>query len=41
LRAIEDGMRLDIRIVDDQPFGVDNPHHLERARTIMAGRTQS
>jgi 3-deoxy-manno-octulosonate cytidylyltransferase (CMP-KDO synthetase) len=38
LRAIEDGLRIDIRIVDDQPFGVDNPHHLERARTIMAAR---
>jgi 3-deoxy-manno-octulosonate cytidylyltransferase (CMP-KDO synthetase) len=41
LRAIEDGMRIDIRIVDDQPFGVDNPHHLERARAVMAGRIQS
>ena len=38
LRALEDGMRIDIAIVDDEPFGVDNPHHLERARAILEGR---
>lgn len=35
LRAVEDGMRIDIAIVDDEPFGVDNPAHLERARAIL------
>lgn len=38
LRALEDGMRIDIALIDDEPFGVDNPHHLERARAILAGR---
>ena len=39
LRALEAGMRIDIAIVDDRPFGVDNPHHLERARAILAGQS--
>lgn len=39
LRAVEAGMRIDIVLVDDEPFGVDNPHHLERARAMMEGRT--
>lgn len=38
LRALENGMRIDIAIVDDEPFGVDNPDHLERARAILEGR---
>lgn len=38
LRALEAGMRIDVAIVDDRPFGVDNPHHLERARAILSGR---
>lgn len=38
LRALEAGMRIDIAIVDDQPFGVDNPHHLERARALLAAQ---
>lgn len=38
LRALEDGMRIDVMLVEDEPFGVDNPHHLERARNILAGR---
>lgn len=37
LRALEDGMRIDIALIEDEPFGVDNPHHLERARAILAG----
>lgn len=37
LRALEAGMRIDITLVDDQPFGVDNPHHLERARELLSG----
>ena len=40
LRALEAGMRIDVTVVADQPFGVDNSDHLERARTILSGRTQ-
>ena len=36
LRALEDGMRIDVTIVDDAPFGVDTPESLERARRILA-----
>lgn len=38
LRALENGMRIDVTLVDDEPFGVDNPDHLERARAILEGR---
>lgn len=38
LRAIEDGMRIDIIVVDDVPLGVDTPHDLDRARAILAAR---
>lgn len=38
LRAIEDGMRIDIVIVDDVPLGVDTPHDLDRARAMLAAR---
>jgi 3-deoxy-manno-octulosonate cytidylyltransferase (CMP-KDO synthetase) len=38
LRALEAGMRIDIAIVDDVPLGVDTPHDLERARSILAAR---
>ncbi len=37
LRALEAGMRIDIAVIADQPFGVDNPHHLERARAMLSG----
>ncbi|MGY6570498.1 MAG: 3-deoxy-manno-octulosonate cytidylyltransferase [Salinarimonas sp.] len=36
LRALEDGMRIDVTVVDDAPFGVDTPDSLERARRILA-----
>lgn len=39
LRALEDGLRVDLALTLDQPFGVDNPHHLERARAILGGRS--
>jgi 3-deoxy-manno-octulosonate cytidylyltransferase (CMP-KDO synthetase) len=39
LRALEAGMRIDIVRVADEPFGVDNPDHLERARAILASWT--
>ncbi|MFV0298680.1 MAG: 3-deoxy-manno-octulosonate cytidylyltransferase [Hyphomicrobiaceae bacterium] len=32
LRALEDNMRIDVRIVDTVPLGVDTPADLERAR---------
>ena len=32
LRALEDGMRIDVAIVDTVPLGVDTPADLERAR---------
>jgi 3-deoxy-manno-octulosonate cytidylyltransferase (CMP-KDO synthetase) len=38
LRALEDGMRIDVTIVDHVPFGVDTPDYLERARAILTAR---
>lgn len=38
LRALENGMRIDVAIVDSVPLGVDTPADLERARRILAGR---
>jgi 3-deoxy-manno-octulosonate cytidylyltransferase (CMP-KDO synthetase) len=35
LRALENGMRIDVAIVDTVPFGVDTPADLERARGIL------
>jgi 3-deoxy-manno-octulosonate cytidylyltransferase (CMP-KDO synthetase) len=37
LRALEDGMRIDVAIVDTVPLGVDTPADLERARRDLAG----
>ena len=37
LRALENGMRIDVALVDGQPLGVDAPADLERARAILAG----
>ncbi|MEO1708701.1 MAG: 3-deoxy-manno-octulosonate cytidylyltransferase [Pseudomonadota bacterium] len=36
LRALEDGMRIDVAIVDTIPIGVDAPADLERVRAIYA-----
>ncbi len=36
LRALEDGMRIDVSIVDTLPLGVDTQEDLERARAILA-----
>lgn len=36
LRALEDGMRIDVEIVDTVPLGVDTPADLEKARQILA-----
>lgn len=35
LRALEDGMRIDVEIVDTVPLGVDTPADLERASAIL------
>ncbi len=36
LRALEAGMRIDVRLVRTAPLGVDTPADLERAREIIA-----
>lgn len=36
LRALEAGMRIDVRLVDTVPFGVDTPHDLARATELMS-----
>ncbi len=36
LRALEDGMRIDVALVDTVPLGVDTPADLERARHLLA-----
>ena len=36
LRALENGMRIDVTVVDTVPLGVDTPADLERARLILA-----
>jgi 3-deoxy-manno-octulosonate cytidylyltransferase (CMP-KDO synthetase) len=41
LRAIEDGMRIDVALVDTVPVGVDTPADLERARELLKGAGQS
>jgi 3-deoxy-manno-octulosonate cytidylyltransferase (CMP-KDO synthetase) len=41
LRALEAGMRVDITLVDTAPLGVDAPEDLERARVMLARRTQA
>ena len=36
LRALEDGMRIDVEIVETVPLGVDTLEDLERARQVLA-----
>lgn len=36
LRALEAGMRIDVTVIDEVPFGVDTPADLERARALLA-----
>lgn len=36
LRALENGMRIDVALVDTVPLGVDTPADLERARGMLA-----
>jgi 3-deoxy-manno-octulosonate cytidylyltransferase (CMP-KDO synthetase) len=35
LRALEDGMRIDVSIVDTVPLGVDTPADLDKARQMI------
>ena len=35
LRALEDGMRIDVALVDTVPFGVDTPEDLEKAKLLI------
>jgi len=37
LRALEDGMRIDVAVVDSIPVEVNTPEDLERARRLMSG----
>ncbi|MEL7429618.1 MAG: 3-deoxy-manno-octulosonate cytidylyltransferase [Pseudomonadota bacterium] len=37
LRALENGMRIDIELVRSVPLGVDTPEDLERARAMLRG----
>jgi len=37
LRALENGMAIDVAVVDTVPLGVDTPADLERARRIISG----
>ena len=37
LRALEDGMRIDVTLVDRVPVEVNTPADLERARRLIAG----
>ena len=37
LRALEAGMRIDVTLIDEVPFGVDTPEDLVRARAVLAG----
>lgn len=36
LRALEAGMRVDVRVVDTVPLGVDTPKDLEKARAMLS-----
>ena len=37
LRALEAGMRIDVMVIDEVPFGVDTPADLDRARKMLSG----
>ena len=41
LRALENGMRIDIALVDTVPLGVDTAAQLERARELIAAQDKS
>ncbi|MBU99969.1 MAG: 3-deoxy-manno-octulosonate cytidylyltransferase, partial [Rhodospirillaceae bacterium] len=35
LRALENGIRIDVALVDTVPFGVDTPEDLEKAKVLL------
>jgi len=37
LRALDNGMRIDVAVVRSVPLGVDTPEELEKARKLLAG----
>ena len=37
LRALDNGMRIDVMVVKSVPLGVDTPEDLEKARRLLAG----
>lgn len=41
LRALENGMRIDVAIVDAVPLGVDTPADLEKARALLADKKRN
>jgi 3-deoxy-manno-octulosonate cytidylyltransferase (CMP-KDO synthetase) len=41
LRALENGLRIDVTVVDTVPLGVDTPADLERARHLLGGTKSS
>jgi len=41
LRALEAGMRIDVTVIDEVPFGVDTPAELVRARAIFGGASMA
>jgi 3-deoxy-manno-octulosonate cytidylyltransferase (CMP-KDO synthetase) len=41
LRALEDGMRIDVALVNTVPLGVDTPEDLDRARAMLAPHTHT
>lgn len=41
LRALEDGMRIDVSLVDTVPLGVDTPADLERARLELGAKASA
>jgi 3-deoxy-manno-octulosonate cytidylyltransferase (CMP-KDO synthetase) len=41
LRALEDGMRIDVTVVDSVPVEVNTPEDLELARRVLAGQANT
>ena len=41
LRALEDGMRIEVAFVDSVPLGVDTPADLEKVRQIVDNQTKT
>ena len=40
LRVLEDGMRIEVALVDTVPLGVDTPAQLAQARALLAGNAE-